>query len=122
MPSSVVAVSSAQIPRKDRRDELNVFLGTERRRGMCANMGEQGQMAAKENPKLRWEWTPEKEHCSSCEKLQGKVKRHSQWEAAGLYPQAPVLECMAGAGGVTVCGCRFVPTDEPMSKGPLPRI
>lgn len=80
-----------------------------------------GQMTAKDNPKLRWQWTPGKDHCSSCTKLNNKVKRQTQWAKANLYPQCPDLECMQSAGGVTVCGCEFVPTDEPLSKGPLPK-
>jgi hypothetical protein len=50
-----------------------------------------GQMTAREDPKLKWVWTPEAEHCISCEKLNGKIKRKSQWEKAGLQPQAPQL-------------------------------
>jgi hypothetical protein len=58
-----------------------------------------------------------KEHCSSCLKMAGKVKRASQWQAAGVAPQSPDLEC-----GGWRCACALVPTDEPMSKGPLPRL
>jgi len=79
-----------------------------------------GKMLACGDKKLRWTWHPEKEHCSSCAKLNGKVKRASQWEEArarGIYPQSPALEC----GGYK-CGCTLEPTDEPMSKGRLPSV
>jgi len=81
----------------------------------------QGQMTAKDDPKLKWIQTA-MEGCISCLKLANKVKRKSQWEAAGLYPQVPILACMQSAGGPTVCKCHFEPTTEPASKGPLPRI
>ena len=81
-----------------------------------------GMMAARDDPKLLWVWHPEAEHCSSCAALQGKVKRKSQWDKAGLQPQSMRLECMRSAGGITVCKCHFEPTTEPASRGPLPRI
>jgi hypothetical protein len=67
--------------------------------------------------KLKWVWSPEKEHCHDCARLNGKIKRGSQWDAYGIRPQSPALAC-----GGWRCGCALVPTDEPMSKGPLPRI
>lgn len=60
------------------------------------------------------------EHCSSCVKLHGKVKRASYWQARGVQPQNPpnaLLEC----GGWN-CQCGLIPTDGPASKGPLPRL
>lgn len=64
-------------------------------------------------------------NCGSCSKLAGKVKRASQWRAAGLGPQSgpmhvlpnPALEC----GGYE-CKCSLMPTTEPMSKGRLPAV
>jgi hypothetical protein len=73
-------------------------------------------MACKDQ-KLVWVLNPAKENCSSCIKLNGKVKRSSQWERAGIRPQHPDLEC-----GGWRCGCDLIVTDEPMSMGPLPRI
>lgn len=66
--------------------------------------------------KLKWQlgWA---EHCNSCLKLAGKVKRASQWQAADIYPKHSLLEC----GGFK-CQCQLVVTDEPMSRGPLPSI
>ena len=78
-----------------------------------------GQMLACGDRKLQWRLDPAKENCISCIRLNGKTKRASQWEAAralGIYPQSPALKC----GGFR-CGCTLLPTDEPMSKGKLPR-
>ena len=66
--------------------------------------------------KLKWVLGPT-EHCSSCLKLSDKVKRGSQWESAGIAPQIRALEC-----GGWRCACTLVATDDPMSKGPLPRL
>lgn len=57
------------------------------------------------------------EHCSSCLKLAGKVKRGSVWLEAGIQPQSHLLEC----GGYR-CQCSLVPTDLPATRGPLPRL
>ena len=79
-----------------------------------------GQTMACGDRKMMWKMHPEKEHCTSCIKLNRKVKRASQWEAAralGIYPKSPALEC----GGYK-CGCTLEPTDEPMSKGRLPSV
>jgi len=81
----------------------------------------EARMMAGGNKKYRWQWFPEKEHCFSCQKLNGKVKRMSYWKEHDCRPQHPDLECMHSAGGATVCGCEFVETDEPCSRGPLPR-
>lgn len=75
-----------------------------------------GMLAAKEDPKLKWV-LGDAEHCSSCLKLAGKVKRKSQWIAADIYPKHSNLAC-SGRN----CKCEWIPTDEPLSKGPLPKI
>ena len=77
------------------------------------------QMVATD-PKLKWIWDPIKEHCNSCYKLNGKIKRASFWRERGIRPQSPpnpLLECNG-----FLCGCIFRVTDEPMSKGPLPSL
>jgi hypothetical protein len=76
-----------------------------------------GLQNAKTNPKLLWQYGHTKQHCSSCARLNGKVKRASQWKDAGLYPKSHDLECKG-----YFCDCRFVPTKLPMSKGRLPKI
>jgi len=68
--------------------------------------------------KYRWTLGPVKtEHCPSCLKLSNRVKRASQWVAADLYPMHRDLTC-----GGWECKCTFEPTNEPMSKGRLPKI
>jgi hypothetical protein len=55
-----------------------------------------GKMSAQADPKLEWVWDPRKEHCTSCERLNGKVKRRSFWQRIGVIPQNPpnpLLEC-----------------------------
>jgi len=68
--------------------------------------------------KLIWKFNPAKEHCATCAALDGKVKRASTWEAAGLHPQQPpnaALDCRGWK-----CGCEFEVTDLPLSRGRLP--
>ena len=72
-------------------------------------------MAAKDQP-LQWNLHPA-EHCSSCLKLSGKIKRASFWAERGIYPKAwDKLDCRNG------CQCSLDPTTEPLSKGPLPNL
>jgi len=80
-----------------------------------------GQTTAKDDPKMRWVQTAA-EGCKDCIRLNGKVKRLSQWQAVDLYPQSPRLECMRSAAGPAVCKCHFEKTTERLSSGPLPRI
>lgn len=69
----------------------------------------------------KYKWVlGEAEHCRSCLKLEGKIKRMSYWEEQGILPRvagAEYLECHGFN-----CQCSLVETDEPQSKGPLPRL
>lgn len=69
-----------------------------------------------ENQKLVWNVTANKVHCVNCARLEGYVKRASQWRDYPLEPQSPYLAC----GGYR-CGCSLDETDSPMSRGTLPR-
>lgn len=69
------------------------------------------------NQKLIWVFGQTEEHCRSCSRLAGKVKRASTWAAADIRPQHPDLEC-----GGWRCDCRLEPTDQRLSPGPLPNI
>lgn len=83
-------------------------------------MQNRARAMAKSDPKLRWDYSPEKEHCDSCLKLNGIVKRASFWNSKGIIPAvagADYLDC-----GGWQCGCTLTPTDEPVKKGPLPRL
>ena len=57
------------------------------------------------------------DHCSTCQTLHGKVKRMSFW-LTHVMPRNPPnskLECKGFR-----CQCRLEPTNEPISRGPLP--
>lgn len=71
---------------------------------------------AGKDQKLRWTLHPA-EHCKSCVRLSGKVKRSSYWVEHDVYPKHwGKLICKGG------CHCSLEPTDEPLSKGPLPGL
>lgn len=74
----------------------------------------QAKTMACADQKLKWVLGPT-EHCETCMKAAGKVKRASQWAKTDLRPQAPCLQC----GGYR-CQCSLVLTDEPLSRGRLP--
>lgn len=66
--------------------------------------------------KLQWTLNPA-EHCSSCLKLDGKVKRASFWNARGVHPKSHNhLKCRQK------CRCELKETDLPLSPGPLPSL
>lgn len=70
--------------------------------------------------KLKWILGRVEQSCGSCLRLNGKVKRGSFWKASGILPRvhgAPYLECKGFR-----CDCTLEPTDEPVSRGPLPRL
>lgn len=69
--------------------------------------------------KLKWVVGPT-EHCRSCLALNGKVKRASWWNENGMLPRvhdAPYLACHGFR-----CQCTLEPTDDPISKGRMPRL
>ena len=59
------------------------------------------------NPMLKWVWSPEKDHCEGCLRLNGQVHTAAGWRASGWVPKGRMLECRGFE-----CGCRFVRTDE----------
>lgn len=81
----------------------------------------QARVMACADQKLEWVRGPTLEGCTTCDiKLSGKVKRASYWARIGVRPQNPpnpLLEC--GGWG---CLCQLLPTDKPLSKGPLPKL
>ncbi len=60
------------------------------------------------------------EHCLSCLKLNGKVKRNSYWQKTGILPRVPGADYLICQGWL--CQCTLELTDEPCSKGPLPKL
>lgn len=88
--------------------------------GRFSDLRSRARLMAKTDPKLMWVMHPEKEHCASCLKLDGKVKRASYWKRAEVQPKNPPnekLEC-----GGWRCGCELVPTSLPATPGPLPAL
>jgi hypothetical protein len=79
----------------------------------------QGKAMACQDKKLEWR-LGEAEHCSSCLKLAGKVKRASFWAESGIIPRvagADYLECRGYN-----CQCDLVPVTFNASSGPLPSL
>ena len=80
----------------------------------------QAKVSACKDQKFVWKLGPTELHCSTCPRLNGKVKRGSVWAKSGIRPQNPPnkdLEC----GGWN-CLCELNPTTRPVSKGVLPRF
>lgn len=74
------------------------------------------QIMACQDKKLKWTLHPA-EHCFSCLKLDGKVKRASFWASQGVHPKAyNKLECKQN------CKCTLEPTDDPATAGALPAL
>lgn len=67
------------------------------------------------------EWTlGVAEHCPSCVRLSGKIKRNSYWIRKGILPRVQGADYLICRG--YNCACSLVPTDKPVSKGPLPKL
>lgn len=67
--------------------------------------------------KLKWVWSPLKEHCKDCQRLNGRVYRASIWQKWNIHPQSQSLQCNGFR-----CGCSFVMTDEKVTPGRPPAI
>jgi hypothetical protein len=70
--------------------------------------------------KLIWQRGQTEMGCRSCTRLDGKIKRASYWQEQGVLPRvhgSDKLECRGFR-----CDCTLSPTDEPASKGPLPKL
>ncbi len=71
------------------------------------------------NLKKVWTLGPT-EHCSSCVRLSGKVKRNLYWQQKGILPRvagASYLKCNGYR-----CQCTLETTTRPISKGNLPSL
>lgn len=77
------------------------------------------RVTAESDPKLKWIIDKAKENCPTCLKLNGKVKRASTWRRTVLPKNPPnaALDCQGWA-----CGCAILPTTDPLSRGPLPKV
>jgi hypothetical protein len=77
----------------------------------------QGRGLAAADQKEKWVWNPDKEHCTDCRTLNGRVYRNSVWNRWGIYPRSSSLACFG-----THCGCERRPTDEPVTPGRPPSL
>jgi hypothetical protein len=84
-----------------------------------ADLKQAGEVLAGADRKAMWVLGVA-EHCISCLKLAGKVKRYSFWRAAGVLPRqagAEYLECKGYR-----CKCSLKPTRQPLTRGRLPAL
>lgn len=79
----------------------------------------QARLMAGGDKKLKWVLGATEEHCKTCAAMNGKIKRASYWRDHGPHPQQPVNDTIECKGWK--CLCTWEPTDEPQSKGPLPK-
>lgn len=80
-------------------------------------VNELGYMTAVRDKRLKWVYDPTKEHCVTCEALNGRVYTAFNWQRSGLYPRSPHLNCTG-----KWCGCSWIETDEPVTKGAIPKV
>lgn len=86
------------------------------------NVKNQALATAKNDPVLEWVLHAN-ESCPSCLKMAGQRRRASVFARLDIRPQHPrKLECMVSAGGVDVCQCTLVPTEQSPSRGRLPKL
>ncbi len=82
-----------------------------------SNIEEVGFLIAKGTTKLRWKYDPRKEHCTDCRRLNGRVQRAVVWLKNKVLPKSKKLACF----GIW-CGCIFEDTDEPLTRGRMPKL
>ncbi|KKN63583.1 hypothetical protein LCGC14_0500310 [marine sediment metagenome] len=75
-------------------------------------------MAGKDE-KLEWRLGVA-EHCSSCLRLNGKVKRASWWASNGILPRQPNASYLVCRG--FNCKCVLLSTEKPLSRGRMPKL
>jgi len=86
------------------------------------NVKNQALQMAQNDPVLEWVLHAN-ESCPSCLKMSGQRRRSSVLARLDIRPQHPSkLECQVNAGGVDVCKCELRPTDQPPSRGRLPKL
>lgn len=67
-----------------------------------------------------WTLGRTEQHCQSCATLHGTVASKADWQVAGLrpkHPPNPRLQC-----GGWRCDCTLSKTDQPATKGGIPRV
>lgn len=86
--------------------------------GYAAVANRAAAMAGKDE-KLEWRLGVA-EHCTSCIRLNGKVKRASWWVDNGVLPAVPGADYLVCRG--FNCKCSLNPTDKPLSRGRMPKL
>lgn len=79
---------------------------------MAAGIYYMGLMHRRDDPRLQWVYTPDKDHCGDCLRLNGQVHTAREWLASGFSPRSTGLECRGFN-----CGCDFRETTEPIKGG-----
>lgn len=74
----------------------------------------EGLASASKNGAFEWVLGKTEEHCRSCLKLDGQVRRISFWQD-NIMPQSGALACKGYR-----CDCRLQPSDRALSRGRLP--
>lgn len=78
------------------------------------------QTLACADKKLRWQYGVVKtEHCKTCIKLNGRIHRKSVWDAKGIWPGKVTTDLKCGG---YKCGCAFVVTTDPATRGRFPKL
>lgn len=80
---------------------------------------EMGKAYACSDQKMEW-MLGQSEHCESCLKLSGKVKRMSYWEKMGILPRVPGATYLKCRGWN--CQCSLVITTAKATPGRLPSL
>ena len=79
---------------------------------MAAGIYFMGLLSRRDDPRLRWDWDPLKDHCNDCVRLNGQIHTAAEWRASGFVPRTTALECRGFN-----CGCGFSETSEPVQGG-----
>ena len=100
-------------------------LGPQFKRGeMWANRAgdveSRARLSVRTDPKLEWAIDITKANCSTCLKLDKKVKRKSTWVRLNIHPRQPDNPNLVCRGWL--CGCTLLPTTKPLSRGRLPNV
>lgn len=83
------------------------------------DMQNQARLMVCGDEKLEWIYG-DTLHCESCLALHGCVKRASYWRKVDVKPQSPPNYSLICQGWN--CQCQLLPTDKPITKGPLPVV
>lgn len=67
-----------------------------------------GQLHRADDPFYEWAYTPLKDHCDDCYRLNRQVHTAKEWLASGFWPRNSNLAC-----GGWACGCFFVEVNGP---------